>query len=145
MIHQRSPRYVLEKKPNLLCSSLLLPLFAPGSNNDTTKALAERIGSSVGAGPRPAITKDPRHFLPYLSVERAQNETSIVRILGKASQSNQPFQYLQIIVDCPIDAERSILTVHGDHLAARLAFRDFSSARDSRNGKQVPRFLESAN
>jgi hypothetical protein len=130
------PRYILEKRPNLLSCTLLLPLVDESLSEEAALAIATKIGSSTRTGPLPLTVKHKSLRAPSMTVKHMEDGTSIVRVFAPFIDKQIASEYIAVEVDCKIDVDRSVLTLHGDHLAARLAFTEFSSARDARDGKK---------
>jgi hypothetical protein len=127
--------FLLEKRPNLLMCSLLLPLLEAHSPDELAGELSVRLGKSESVGPLPRVTRSRLARAPYLSVSLCEDK-SIVEISLPSQKEEQQFTtYIKVSVDCPIDLDRSILNAHGDYLQARLAFGDYRTARDTRQGK----------
>ena len=128
--------FLLEKRPNLLNCTLLVPIVASQSADDDALKIATRIGQAKNVGLPPKLRRECTTGAPHMSIELSKDRRkSMVKILVRYSENELPQVYVQVNVDCPLDLDRSVLTVQGDHLAARLSFGDYSSARDIRNGK----------
>lgn len=130
-------RFVLEKRPNLLSATLLLPLVGEQASEEHASAIGKQLGVARQTGPfRQAITYMPKH-VPCMKVEVDKpSKTSTIRIFAPYQLAGVPTEYVSVVVDCKIDVERSILTLQGDHLACRLAFTEYSSARDCREERE---------
>lgn len=128
--------FLLEKRPNLLNCTLLVPIVSQQSSEQDALKLASKIGQAKAVGLPPKLRRECIAGIPHMTIELSKDRRkSLVKILVRYSESDEPQVYVKVNVDCPLDLDRSVLTVQGDHLAARLSFSDFSSARDIRNGK----------
>ena len=124
-------RYLLEKRPNLYSCILLLPLVDPEATEAEAKVLGQKLGHSQKLGPLPRMYSSPSLIAPSMTVEK-KDDGSLVRIFAPSNERGVVNEYIQVPVDCKIDVERSTLTLHGDHLSARLAFTEASAGFDAR-------------
>ena len=130
-----STRYLLEKRPNLLNCSLILPLVDSNASSEVAKQVASTLGSSERAGPHPGTRKQSSLRVPSMSASRDLAGNTIIKVFAPFLETGVASEYVSVPVDCRIDIDRSVLSLHGDHLAARLAFTEYSAARDARDGK----------
>jgi hypothetical protein len=128
-----SVAYLLEKKPNLLSFSLLVFLHSK-EGTERNEATNRQETPYVASGLDVSVRGKMRTRRPHLRVKIESDGSSLVSILFFDIEGNIQ-EYARLSVDCPIDVERSVLTVVNDHLAARLAFRDFHSARTTKSSK----------
>ena len=132
----RRVRYLLEKRPNLLSCTLLLPLLGSDRDDAEARSLAKTIGVATRDGGQIKPTSNVTGNVPYLRITLSDDKRrSTVKVVARYAGEKELKEYISVEVDCPLDIDRSILTVQGDHLAARLAFGDYSSARDTKLGK----------
>lgn len=135
MTKKESKRFVLEKRPNLLSATLLLPLVNELASEEDARLIGKELGIAQKVGPfRQAINFIPKH-VPCMMVDRNEDgKTSTIRVFAPYNERGKPEEYVNVEMDCKIDVERSIITLQGDHLACRLAFTEYSTARDCREG-----------
>jgi len=130
------PRYILEKRPNLLSYTLTVPLVAKDAPEEEARLISTRLGQSAA---RPGVAPGPSRFpspvAPSLRVTKRKDGSCLVTIVAPFQGRGQVSEFLTVTLDTHVDVDRSTLTLHGDHLAARLAFSDFSKARDARLGR----------
>ena len=153
------PPFYLEKRPSLLVFSLLLPLVPLTSTDEEARTVAAAVGSSSASAPTSSnnATASPPAwtFPPALTVRAthssssgAADSTKCVATIwwtppSTAATTTPPTRlrpttkWFEIPLDELVDADRSSLTLHGDHLAVRLAMAHYSAQRDARQNRDA--------